>query len=366
MSSAPPVESPYTMKEQDKNAKKLKPTTKSYNNKDFLNGKEARIIRILCEFQEPAQRLNDHRIKGTILFFGSARAMMREDYDKTFAEMQDQLTSATGARRMVLEEKIAGFRKVEWMCEWVTKAELLARKVTEWAMSDLPLKRVMARHPSYLVSHDKGELSGRAGAGGPINKARFDEDDDEEEDDDELPQAFVVTTGGGPGLMEAANRGAASVPGAKTIGMGISLPFENGLNPYVSDGLEFEFHYFFTRKFWMMYSVRALIVCPGGFGTMDEMFELLTLRQTKKIPDLPIVLLCSRFWKTAINWQALADFGVISQKEVDGLCFADSVEEAFDFLVAHFTAGHVMPVPPSPQIGAAKISAPQDVPSPMK
>jgi len=135
-------------------------------------------------------------------------------------------------------------------------------------------------------------------------------------------QALVVTTGGGPGIMEAANKGAASVPGAKTMGMGISLPFEKGLNPYVSDGLEFEFHYFFTRKFWMMYSARALIIAPGGFGTMDELFELMTLRQTKKIPDLPIVLFCAKFWKTVINWQALADYGTVSQKEIDGLCFA--------------------------------------------
>lgn len=345
--TAPAPESPYQMKEQDKTAKKLKPTIKSYNNKNFLNGKDARIIRILCEFQEPAQRLNDHNIKGTILFFGSARAMMREDYDKTYSELAAESTSATGARRMVLDEKLAAFRKVEWMCEWVSKSEVLAAKVTQWAMEDMNLKRTMAKHPSYLVSHAK-EDSAKTGAPPKLDAAPS------SDDDDDLPQAFVVTTGGGPGLMEAANRGAASVPGAKTIGMGISLPFENGLNPYVSDGLEFEFHYFFTRKFWMMYSVRALIVCPGGFGTMDEMFELLTLRQTKKIPDLPIVLLCSRFWKAVINWQGLADFGVISQKEVDGLCFADTVEEAFDFLVSHFTNGGPAVVPPSPQMASRK------------
>ena len=323
------------MKEQDKTAKKLKPTTKSYNNRSFLNSKDARIIRILCEFQEPAQRLNDHRIKGTVLFFGSARAMGRSDYEKTLKGIEDQLTVATTPEvEHALRDKIAGFKKVEWMCEWVEKSEELAKRVTHWAMTDDNLKKVMAQHPSYLI--------GREGVSA--------NDDSEEEVDGELPQAFVVTTGGGPGLMEAANRGAASIPGAKTMGMGISLPFENGLNPYVSDGLEFEFHYFFTRKFWMMYSARALIICPGGFGTMDEMFELLTLRQTKKIPDLPIVLLCSRFWKSVINWQALADFGTISQKEVDSLCFADDVDTAFEFLQQHFSTNvKVQPCPPSPQ-----------------
>ncbi|PWV03541.1 hypothetical protein C3747_176g33 [Trypanosoma cruzi] len=147
---------------------------------------------------------------------------------------------------------------------------------------------------------------------------------------------LVITTGGGPGFMEAANRGAASVEGVETMGMGISLPFEKGLNRYISHGLAFEFHYFFTRKFWMMYSCRAIFIAPGGFGTLDEMFELLTLRQTKKIPDLPIVLLGSSFWRTVINWEALVEFGTVSKEEIDSLCFADTVQEALEFIMGFF------------------------------
>jgi len=326
-------DSPYTMKEQDKNVKKLKPTTKSYANKHFLNSHDARVIRILCEFQEPAQRLNMHRVKGTVLFFGSARAMRREDYNATLARLHGEQKAATNAAdAKALEEKIAGFERVEWMCDWVDKSEELSRLITEWSVNNETLKRVMSRIPDYLEVVD--------------NTVKDNADD---------TQALVVTTGGGPGIMEAANKGAASVPGAKTMGMGISLPFEKGLNPYVSDGLEFEFHYFFTRKFWMMYSARALIIAPGGFGTMDELFELMTLRQTKKIPDLPIVLFCAKFWKTVINWQALADYGTVSQKEIDGLCFADTPLEAFQFIQSYFQAMDAPAVmPPSPQASPQK------------
>jgi len=177
-------------------------------------------------------------------------------------------------------------------------------------------------------------------------------------------QPLVVTTGGGPGIMEAANRGAASVPGGITMGMGISLPFEKGLNPFVTKGLAFEFQYFFTRKFWMMYYAKALVVGPGGFGTMDELFELLTLRQTGKLPDFPIVLLCSKYWKTVINWQAMVDFGTISQEEVDRLCFADNAEEAFQHIRVNIEGGH-SPMPNvSPSHRAAKpISGDDPIPA---
>eukprot|EP00758_Cryptobia_borreli_P016823 Tbor_TRINITY_DN6143_c0_g1::TRINITY_DN6143_c0_g1_i2::g.21363::m.21363/K06966/K06966; uncharacterized protein len=299
--------SPYIMKEQDKEKKKLKPTTKSYANQVFMHSHEARVIRILSEFQEPAQRLKANGIRGTLLVFGSARSMNREDFDNTLNDLERVLTNdkATASEKQNAKSKIEGFKKVEWMCEWVTIAEELSFKLTEWAIKDPSINKFMNDIPDYFLHVS-----------------------------DSIPsdQPLVITTGGGPGLMEAANRGAARVKGAKTMGMGVSLPFEKGLNPYVSDGLEFEFHYFFTRKFWMMYSAKALIIAPGGFGTMDELFELLTLRQTRKVPDLPIVLLCSKYWKSVINWQAMADFGTISQAEVDNLCFADDVDTAFNFI----------------------------------
>lgn len=323
-------DAPYVMKERDQSAKKLTPTTKSYLNEPFLKSHDARIIRILCEFQEPAGRLNANKVKGTILFFGSARAMIKEDFDATMADLEAKLPAATGEAKAKIEEKIAGLRKVEWMCEWSQKAEELSRLLTHWAVTDPLLKQVFRDAPDYL-REDLGAS-------------------------DSASQPLVVTTGGGPGLMEAANRGAASVPGAITMGMGISLPFENGLNPYVTPGLAFEFHYFFTRKFWMMYSAKALIIAPGGFGTMDELFELLTLRQTKKIPDLPIVLLCSKFWKTIINWQAIADFGTISQKEVDSLFFADDAQSAFEYIRQHFVGKTDEFACISPSLGAKAVN----------
>lgn len=302
---------PYQMKEQDTDAKRLKPTTKSYNNLAFMASQEARTIRILCEFQEPAARLREHNIRGTILVFGSARSMARADFDATMSDLTKRSndTALTEDQRREAKDSIGRFQKVEWMCEWVDVIEELCRRLTEWTMHNKDVITAMNNLPDYF-----------------FGTAPFFSD-----------QPLVVTTGGGPGLMEAANRGASKVPGAKTMGMGISLPFEKGLNPHVSDGLEFEFHYFFTRKFWMMYSAKALILAPGGFGTLDELFELLTLRQTKKVPDLPIVLIGSHYWKTIINWQAMADMGTISQKEVDSLCFADDVETAFNFITERFT-----------------------------
>lgn len=313
--------SPYVQKAEDKSGKALKPTVKSYKNESFLGSHEGRLIRILCEFEEPQQRLRRNCIRSTCLFFGSARAMTQEQYDRTVEALRKQAgdtATEEEARKVQLELERLG--KTEWMCKWVDVANTLAAKVAQFAQTDAALiESSFLKWPDYFQTALSPE--GKAQSFSDVRAHCHD---------------FVVTTGGGPGFMEAANRGAASVPGTKTIGMGISLPFEKGLNPYVSDDLAFEFHYFFTRKFWMMYSCRAIIVAPGGFGTLDETFELLTLRQTKKIPNLPVVLLGEEFWRTVINWQALSDFGVVSQGEVDGMCFTDSPEEAINFIKAFY------------------------------
>jgi uncharacterized protein (TIGR00730 family) len=152
-------------------------------------------------------------------------------------------------------------------------------------------------------------------------------------------QKLFVITGGGPGFMKAANDGAASVPKARNIGMAISLPFEKGTNEYVSPALAFEFHYFFTRKFWMVYHCQALIVAPGGMGTLDELFEVLTLKQTGKVQkDLPVVLIGKEFWSTVINWEALFKYGTISRKDVDDLVFTDSAEEAANYIIGRLSS----------------------------
>jgi len=162
-----------------------------------------------------------------------------------------------------------------------------------------------------------------------------------------------VCTGGGPGFMEAANHGASDVKGGKSIGMGITLPFEAGLNPFVTPELAFEYHYFFTRKFWMAFHMQALIVAPGGFGTMDELFELLTLKQTNKIQkSLPVVLFGKQYWKSVINWQTLGVYGVINPLEVDELLFTDDVQEAFEYIVRSLEAGPTLWKEPEMDEGA--------------
>jgi uncharacterized protein (TIGR00730 family) len=150
----------------------------------------------------------------------------------------------------------------------------------------------------------------------------------------EEDQKYVVCSGGGPGIMKAANRGANDA-GAKSVALGISLPFENEPNPYVSSELNFEFHYFFTRKFWFSYLSEAFVIMPGGFGTLDEFFEILTLIQTGKIKkDLPIVLFGEDYWTSLINFETLVDYGVIDKKDLDLFFITSSVEDAYKYLTS--------------------------------
>jgi uncharacterized protein (TIGR00730 family) len=143
---------------------------------------------------------------------------------------------------------------------------------------------------------------------------------------------FVVCSGGGPGIMEAANRGAADAKG-KTIGLNIGLPFEQLPNPYITPELSFEFHYFFMRKFWFAYPAKALVVFPGGFGTLDEMFEILTLVQTQKLAKkITVLLYGSQYWKEVLNFDALVKWGTISPEDLNLFQYADDPEVAFDLL----------------------------------
>ena len=151
---------------------------------------------------------------------------------------------------------------------------------------------------------------------------------------------FIVCSGGGPGIMEAANRGASEARGL-SVGLGISLPMEQGVNPYVSRELGFEFHYFFMRKFWFVYLSKALVAFPGGFGTLDEVFETLTLIQTKKATKpRPVILFGREYWQEIIDWQKLVDWGVICPEDLDLYHFVDSVDEAFDTLTGELSRIH--------------------------
>jgi len=177
---------------------------------------------------------------------------------------------------------------------------------------------------------------------------------------------FVITSGGGPGIMEAANRGAWEA-GGKTIGLNIKLPFEQMPNPYITPTLNFNFHYFFMRKYWFAYLAKALVVFPGGFGTLDEMFELLTLAQTHKLAKkMTIVIYGSKYWKNVIDLELLADKGAIAVSDVDLFQFADTPEEAFRILKEGLTKNHLElettrneePIPDSPAPSAQEVLGP--------
>ena len=265
----------------------MAPPDKAYKNLDFLNSPHARPIRILCEYEEPRQRFIREGVDDTIVFFGSARAKPPEAAARQLAHAQNELKHASDDdARAMLEQQVAAAQRGVRLSRYYDDTRELARRLTEW---------------------DLNRQGGRR---------------------------YLVCTGGGPGIMEAANRGAADVEGGRSVGLGISLPFEEKVNTYVPDELAFEFHYFFTRKYWFLYLVKAMVLMPGGFGTMDELFETLTLRQTGKIKKpVPTVLFGSDYWDSIFNLDAMVEWGTIAQKDLLMFHRSDTVDDAFDYLV---------------------------------
>ena len=268
----------------------------AYENRKFINGPDGRILRILAEYQEPMARFRRERIQDTIVFFGSARFHSRSQ-----AEEALQLLDKPGSAAPAPPEEQARIRRAKAdveMAGYYEDARRLAFLITQWTKS--------------------------------INQPRH---------------RFVICTGGGPGIMEAANLGA-SEAGGKTIGMNINLPFEQMPNPYITPELNFEFHYFFMRKLWFAYLAKALIVFPGGFGTFDELFELLTLAQTEKLAKRMCVVIYGKgYWDRVINFQALVDAGTISPKDLDLFHWANTPEEAFECIRADLTKYHLEATP---------------------
>jgi uncharacterized protein (TIGR00730 family) len=280
----------------------LTPAPLAYENPEFLNSADGRMLRIMGEYQEPMSRFRRERIQDTVVFFGSARFRALD-----VASHELELLANTGsvapappdeqpASREEVEQGQASQQKMRLaeaaveMAAYYEDARKLSGMVSKWAMS-LPGRR----------------------------------------------HRYVVTSGGGPGIMEAANRGAYEV-GAKTIGLNIKLPFEQVPNPYITPALNFEFHYFFMRKYWFAYLAKALVVFPGGFGTLDEMFELLTLAQTRKLAKkITVVIYGSSYWQSVINLDVLAEKGAIAMKDRDLFQFADTPEQAFALLKAGLT-----------------------------
>ena len=265
----------------------LKSAPLAYENERFLNSPEGRILRILAEYSEPLSRFRREQIQDTVVFFGSARFHNRLDAQKNLLALESDPEHAAEHQRALASVDMARYYE---------DARQMAFLLTQWAIQ-IPARR----------------------------------------------RRFVVTTGGGPGIMEAANLGAQEA-GGKTIGLNIALPFEQSPNPYITPSLNFEFHYFFMRKFWFAYLAKALVIFPGGFGTLDELFEILTLAQTQKLAKkILVVIYGSEYWNRVLNFQALVDTGTISAGDLSLFKIVDSPQEGFEYLRAGLTEFHLKP-----------------------
>jgi uncharacterized protein (TIGR00730 family) len=278
----------------------------AYENSAFLNSPDGRIIRIASEFLEPLSRFRREQIQDTVVFFGSARFRGREEADHAL-----ELLNNTGSTQAAPSE------------EQPAKAvDIASGSATELQRKRAVAAVEMARY--YEDARRLAQLLTQWAKTIPSRKHRF-----------------VVTSGGGPGIMEAANRGAYEA-GGKTIGLNIMLPFEQRPNPYITPSLNLEFHYFFMRKLWFAYLAKALVVFPGGFGTLDEMFEILTLTQTQKMTKkITVLIYGSEYWKKVINLEVLVDTGAISPKDLDLFQYADSPEQAFELLRKGLTENYL-------------------------
>ncbi len=280
----------------------------AYENSAFLNSADGRLIRIVAEYCEPLARFRKEQIQDTVVFFGSARFRGREEADHAL-----ELLDNTGSSRPAPSEE-----------QPASIPEIVEGKAT-----DLQRKRAVAAVEMARYYEDARRLAQLLTQWAKCIPSRR--------------HRFVVTSGGGPGIMEAANRGAYEA-GGKTIGLNIRLPFEQFPNPYITPSLNFEFHYFFMRKLWFAYLSKALVVFPGGFGTLDEMFEILTLAQTQKLAKkITVVIYGSDYWKKVFNLQALVDTGAISPKDIELFQYADTPEEAFAMLRKGLTENHLTP-----------------------
>jgi len=276
---------------------KLKSAPLAYQNEPFLNSPDGRILRLLSEYSEPLSRFRREQIQDTVVFFGSARIQSHDCASSLLTDLREKNVPTAERAAEQAAEQAKDLKRAEAavdMARYYEDARRLARLLTEWS-TQIPAKR----------------------------------------------HRFVVTTGGGPGIMEAANLGAHEA-GGKTIGLNINLPFEQNPNSYITPSLNFEFHYFFMRKFWFAYLAKALVIFPGGFGTLDELFEILTLAQTEKLAKkIVVVIYGSSYWKKIINFEAMVDAGVIAAPDLELFKMSDSPEESFEFLKEGLTKYHL-------------------------
>jgi len=279
-------------------APKRQKLVKAYNNKNFLHSADGRTVRMLCEYLEPAQRFRREGVSDTIVFFGSSRAKPPDAARQELSRVEQELAGVASPSSDQLSRLESANASVH-LSRYYDDAVTLARMITEW-------DRKRPRNSRY----------------------------------------FMVCSGGGPGIMEAANRGAYEA-GGKSAGLCISLPHEQQSNPYISPHLGFEFHYFFMRKYWFMYLAKALVMFPGGFGTLDEMFEVLTLVQTQKVTKpLCLILYGSEYWNKVIDFDTMIKWGTIRAEDLKLFHMCDSPDDAFKILVSiltHHENNHSLP-----------------------
>jgi len=256
---------------------------KAYNDFEFLNSPDARVIRMMAEFLGPQRRFRQEHIRDTIVFFGSARIKPKNEASARVREVRKLLRGVNRYTRGQLKLVRAAELQLE-MSRYYEDTVEIARLLTAWSKK--------------------------------------------------LPESnrFVVCSGGGPGIMEAANKGACMAKG-KSIGLNISLPFEQNANPYLTKRLNLEFHYFFMRKLWFVYLAKALVILPGGFGTLDELMEVLTLLQTNKIKKkMAVVIYGSEYWNKVLDFRVMADYGLVNPEDLNLVKFIDTPEEVFEYL----------------------------------
>lgn len=265
---------------------------KAYDNVEFLHSTAARSLRILAEYLHPATQFRLEDVQHTIIFFGSARIRSPQQFQYEVEALQLHMERSIGAEQQRAKERLARLLRQAELCRYYDDAVELARLITAWSL-DLPLQK-----------------------------------------------RFYICTGGGPGIMEAGNKGA-YLAGGKSIGLNISIPYEQVPNPYITPELNFEFHYFFMRKFWLAYLAKAMVIFPGGFGTLDELMEILTLVQTGKIrKHMPICIYGEKYWRRVLDVEYMAEVGVITPEDLELFHFVNSPQEAFEYLRSELSAIH--------------------------
>lgn len=258
----------------------------AFHDTEFMSEEFNRPVRLQLELLKPEMRLREEKIASTIVVFGSTRLMDPEQAALKVKEFENEFRRNPGDKK--LERRLSRARRVQ----------------------------VNSRY--YEEARKFGQLASA-------------------ESQNHHSRQFVVVTGGGPGIMEAANRGAHDA-GAKSIGFNITLPLEQEPNPYISPELCFQFHYFAIRKMHFLLRAKALVAFPGGYGTLDELFEALTLIQTKKILDLPVVLFGEEYWRKVVNFQHLVDEGAIDEEDIKLFVYADSARDAWNYIKYHYQA----------------------------